>query len=136
MIRSLPALGGPECIIFCLALASVLLHKRMGRELGEAGAEVWLSQSERPWPKTDAPAKSMGNCTSGKERATFKHPSDTGSVRMWPLPCLCCQMQRDGGSCPGRGLSVASRKTQELSPLQHCSPHSEQRPEELLPGLL
>lgn len=97
MIRTLPALGEPGRIIFCLALASVLLHKRMGRELREAGAEVQLSQSERPQPRTDTPAKSVGNCTSGKERATFRGPSDMGSVQMWPLPCLCCQTQRGGG---------------------------------------
>lgn len=69
-------------------------------ELREAGTEVQLSQSERPLfpvPKTDAAAKPMGNCTSSKERATFKGPSDTRSVQMWPLPCLCCQMQRNGG---------------------------------------
>jgi len=52
-------------------------------ELREAGTKVQLSQSERsliPMPEMGAAAKPVGNCTSSKERATFKAPSDLGSV--------------------------------------------------------
>lgn len=44
------------------------------------------------------PEKSTGNHTSSKERATFKGPSYTDSVQMWPVPSLCCQTQRDWGA--------------------------------------
>lgn len=39
----------------------------------------------------------MWNFTSSKERATLKSPSDGGSVGKWPVPHLCCRMQRGRG---------------------------------------
>lgn len=74
MIRALPALGGPVCVVFYLALVWLLHHDGDGQSSGKL---MLKSSSERRTPLPCAPEKSVGNCTSSKERATCRGPSDT-----------------------------------------------------------
>lgn len=106
---------GLGVIIFCLALASLLLYAQVGKAQDE--------------PEKDDAVRSMCNFASSKGRATWKRPSDRGSFGKWSVPHLCCQMQR-GRGCGGVAVFDL------LSLLQHCSPHREQRAEGLLAGLL
>lgn len=127
MIRTLPTHGGPGYILFCLALASLLLYAHEWAKLREVGTQVQLSQSERPLfpvPEKEGVVRSGCNFTSSKERATLKSPSGRGK----PIFVARCRGVED--ACGGVALFDL------LTILQHCPPHMEQRAEELLACVL
>lgn len=112
MIRTLPTHGGPGYILFCLALASLLLYAHEWAKLREVGTQVQLSQSERPLfpvPEKEGVVRSGCNFTSSKERATLKSPSG----RRKPIFVARCRGVED--ACGGGGSLWPSHHPSALS---------------------